>query len=667
MRGTVTLFGQSYSLELPYPNQQDAVQAIRHHFQTLRHGLLRADMQSGKSGVYQTLIRQMMLAQQIDRAYILCGSHELELLNQVCDDVRAWHGGTPFEKRISVVFRQHFKRTRLAPRRMLLIVDESHLVSGRDQSVYAFLRRHGLSMAGTTPAMIRDEIYVLSVSATPFVEESVMAYRDGLPKFRVVLDSGPDYYGVESYWEEGHLRPTFSLDGEEGAAAWAALLQPSTFVLVRTHGRNRTLPRLLEVSQGCDVVRFTSKEVEEGRQVVLTAAEAAAHYERYGIVVPCLEEAPARTTIVILEGRLRCGKRVPKEHIGFVWEMGQGQTDTLLQGLIGRMCGYDVPDRKPLLFVPPSVLDARPFQRSVVPCSEWQRALLSALPLAEEVVVGPRHVAGLHPGIVQRTVQRDGVVVTPCVPVRFFLTAAEVEQMETVSFRTLKQWCMAHLAKVERWVHMTDEQREEVGAWLEEAETNPRAVHVRQYRETSNRHMHASQVRAVENRCAASEGISDGNGLTFCLTFPGFQGEDGVPVVPGEVFAVFYTVQAGHPLMVHLESRIARHDGSSHFRAMEDGFGPEILENAAAFESQLVEAISRDPKGRRVTSLSQGGALRFPRSVYGSHFEIMSDILSRVEARCGVRIQAEAKPTRVMASQSTHVEWRFLEWLKAGL
>jgi hypothetical protein len=54
-----------------------------------------------------------------------------------------------------------------------------------------------------------------------------------------------------------------------------------------------------------------------------------------------LEKMPKNPSLVFIKGSLRVGKVVPKKYIGFVWEDAESvKTDSLLQGLLGRMCGY---------------------------------------------------------------------------------------------------------------------------------------------------------------------------------------------------------------------------------------------------------------------------------------------------------------------------------------
>ena len=94
----------------------------------------------------------------------------------------------------------------------------------------------------------------------------------------------------------------------------------------------------------------------EKTQVTVTRAEQK-RYARAGYRLPCLEDAPPTTTLVIVRGRLRAGKVVPKKHVGFVWEgAAKSKTDALVQGLPGRMCGYEFGATKPTLYVPPTGL-----------------------------------------------------------------------------------------------------------------------------------------------------------------------------------------------------------------------------------------------------------------------------------------------------------------------
>jgi hypothetical protein len=99
------------------------------------------------------------------------------------------------------------------------------------------------------------------------------------------------------------------------------------------------------------------------------------------------------------------------------------------------------------------------------------------------------------------------------------------------------------------------------------------------------------------------------------------------------------------------------------------GFTPDILESADAFEQQFDEFIGigltgRGLYGRSFTSLQGGEPIRLPRSIYGSHLEIMKPILSRLRTRHNVTITYKFKPP---FAESQFIEWTSLEWAPKGL
>ena len=54
-----------------------------------------------------------------------------------------------------------------------------------------------------------------------------------------------------------------------------------------------------------------------------------------------MENAPDRDTVILIRNKCRMGKNLKKTHILFCFETSKkSNTDTLLQGLLGRICGY---------------------------------------------------------------------------------------------------------------------------------------------------------------------------------------------------------------------------------------------------------------------------------------------------------------------------------------
>lgn len=336
------------------PNQIAAARAIMDIFRAghCHYAMLIAEMQSGKTGTFQTLIKMALATGLVKRVYILCGSSERLLRNQAGTDTKDYNLGAD----VTVVFRQDFfvrnssanpLKTHMVTDDALLIVDESHLDSKGDQMMARFLHKHHLSLRGTLPVMLERKTYICSVSATPYAELAKLHKGASLPKEKVVLEPGTGYFGLRNYEAAGKLRPTFDIAAEPDRFK-ALLTAPATpkWILFRGQGKAADRARALAEEAGLEVVHYNW----ERKDIAITRREDPSK--------PCLDNAPTRTTMVILKGCLRVGKVVPKAHVAFVWENAKnGKTDTIVQALPGRMCGYFAPGAdKPDIYVPERLL-----------------------------------------------------------------------------------------------------------------------------------------------------------------------------------------------------------------------------------------------------------------------------------------------------------------------
>jgi hypothetical protein len=671
-----------------FPNQKTAQSEILGMFmRDINYVLLRADVQSGKTGVYQLLIQVMFQIGMIDQAYIVCGSNEIELRNQCMKDVKEWHGSKSYftqKNEISVIFRQDFKKHRMNTSRTLIIVDETHLVAGSEQTMSKFFEKHGFTMAGKTPSMIREHTYILSVDATPFAEESAMAHKNSLPKGRVILQNSYGYFGPHHYYENGLVQATWTLSTAEGYDRFKRLLmtQKKKFVLIRVQEmKNKEYLQIVKCIReaGCNIARFDSKHDGIDAQLALTKEEADEYTQQYRRIIPCLEVEPVQTTVVFIDGRLRCGKRVSKEFIGFVWESSNNaNTDTIIQSLFGRMCGYDVGENKPLIFIPKRILD-HPTQNKVVQYSDLERYIYSKeIEEAEDgsVIILPRFASHLKPSYIQNKAIRNGVVVTQCVPIRLFLNQAELENA--------KFHCLEKLQDNKRLItdnhNFTEEQKEEINTWLETCTVD--SCHHRKYEDVSNQNMHRRHVEAYRNNTASKEPISDSNFLTFCITYSGFQPMDGIPSKTGEVFAIFYTNSVGFQRNIEMESRIAHHDGKSQFsvRSLPNlvdcpagslfGFSPKIRTSSEDFYNEFSYFIQCAKSGvglfgRRFTALHNGENILLPREVYGDRLENMKHVFERLSEEHNIIIEFKVKKVPMVAGSQVILpdhSLKFIEW-----
>jgi hypothetical protein len=345
---------------MAHPEQCTAAQNIMAVFVAaiLRYAMLIARCQAGKTGAYQELIRIMLAQGMIQRAYILCGSNDTDLRDQAHKDTKEANPEAYANGSVTVLFRQDFKEP-MDITNCLIVVDESHMDQTQKQQLDVFLAQHGLSMDGNPRTLVEKNAFIVSVDATPYSELSALKHKESYPKHVEELAPGKGYFGLADYFYRGFVRPTFSICDSNAFSD-----------LVSSCGNKYALMRLTS-----------------GKEAERQEAGAIATYKRLGgkvlyhtaereeISVADLATAPDCPTLVIVRGRLRAGKVVVKLHIGFVWEGAKvSNTDALIQGLLGRMCGYDVPDVKPILFVPQSSLKRN--ETKVVKASEIERAIM---------------------------------------------------------------------------------------------------------------------------------------------------------------------------------------------------------------------------------------------------------------------------------------------------
>ena len=674
-----------------FPQQSDAALAALTIFETLRYVLFRADVQSGKTGAYHGIIRTMMERGLIDRAYILCGSHETELRSQCHEDVKEHHTAE-HQKKIRVIFRQDFKKNTMTTRRALIVVDETHLVAEKDQTLSRFLGKHGLSMAGTTKHMVDNETYILSVSATPHAEESAMIHGDSGEKGRVVMSPGKGYYGPKNYYEDGHVREVYPLHDIRGKHNFPLLLdrlaeQGPSYLLFRV-SKNKQMKHLQarladwQKDNTLQIVEFNSDKKDKDREIVLTRKEQQEHETKWRIRIPCLEEQPAVMTVVFLKGRLRCGKRVPKQHVSLAWEMSKhANTDTIIQSLLGRLSGYDVPERKPLIFLPPALLQKQ--EKSVVPLSDLERYLYSNQDDQKEIDIVqliPRYASHIIPGNAIRKTNRS-----PCPPIRFTIPVELLTAPDAEIDKTIKQHCLTIMNEHSEWIQrhavLTTEQKQEILSSL--SQISNKEVHIRHYRGTSNQGMYTAHTIAYETQTASSEHIDGFPFVTFCVVHGDFQPNGSARFRPteGEVYAILYTESPGLFRAIHRGSRIPLHSGATHFSIQDLSHEDEpILASCVAGSGYgFSSAIFHDPEalfeqfdhfiriaktgiglfGRTFTSLREGEAIRLSRAAYGNRLERLKEVCDRLERTHSVHIRFQEKryrPTVVSAAAPAPVD-----------
>lgn len=511
--------------------------------------------QAGKTGTYHKTIQDMIHQGTIQHAYILCGSNEKELKIQAINDAKKYNLDLYTSGRVEILFRQDFKQgkdfKKLNIRNALIVIDESHLDQNIGSELHQLLSKNGLTLDGNQNILQRNNTFILSVSATPYSELAAYKHKETVfsqNKHIIQMKPGEGYYGIEEYERDGPLFSTYDIIehpelfaqhiGQHGNM-WSLIRLPSS-----KKGKDQeTVIHKICNAHGYKALYYTSKVTE----VAMTRKEQEALQ-----LDKCLKDAPNVPTVVILHGRLRAGKVVPKEFVNLIWEGAEdSKTDSIVQGLLGRMCGYKFGAHKPTIFVPDCFIQRN--KGKACPHSELERTL-------DPLNLLPRNATNLTKS---RLANEAGNGKTPCPPIRLTLTASDNEWLPHNSFdisdRELGEYVRAVLMTNPHLVldspHLSQEQKKEILEFI------PKAYpHVRKCGQVS---YYTALLEAHKTNTSPPEHFSGFPEMGFVFWNTAYT--DIPQANKNHLYVVFITKAKGFMDTIHLKSRIPMTNGKSIF------------------------------------------------------------------------------------------------------
>ena len=300
-----------------FENQAICVSEIIEAFTKQRYCLLNALTQSGKTGVLQTVIKIMLSQNKVKTALIITGSAETALKKQFIEDKLEYNN--EHKDKISILMLKDLMKFNVPGNNLndvLIVCDESHLVQSNDQTLDKFYTKFRIPSDGNNEILQSKNCYILSVSATPFSEISVLHHKNQSKKY-IQLKPGASYRGVEYYLKNNCIQPYIDIRKQiDDIISFG-----NRWNIIRTNNKEiDTLKKL------CDEKKIDFYEYHTGKST---------------ISIDELSNKPVQPSIIAILGRLRCGQVIPKQHIGSVWETSKTiNTDTCIQGLTGRVTGY---------------------------------------------------------------------------------------------------------------------------------------------------------------------------------------------------------------------------------------------------------------------------------------------------------------------------------------
>jgi len=335
-----------------YPNQKSAAKEILTNFATdTRYVMLSAQMQSGKTGCALYVAFDMLVSGKIDKVFIISGSSDTALRGQWEDKIpehfadfcqslgwtysndkkKVKHFGKVLED--GIIWRQDIiKKSDLFTDKYLIIWDESHFAVTENQTLHKFYEKVGLlsCIQGDTSYLKTQNAYILSITATRCAEQArFVGANDGVEVDdwkMVVMHPGEKYRGVQEIKAKGLLYPSVSIcerNMNDLRVIFEKYSHQKKYFILRTGASKKdAIVSTLAEAMGIPIIRYNADTKKD-------------------INVDTLDEEPEQFTLFLIKGMLRMGKELPKEHVTAVFKCaGKSKTNTTLQGLVGRTCGY---------------------------------------------------------------------------------------------------------------------------------------------------------------------------------------------------------------------------------------------------------------------------------------------------------------------------------------
>jgi hypothetical protein len=339
---------------------------------------LLAEMQSGKTGTFMFVVCEMLRTKQVNLAIIICGNSEKDLKRQLLKDIKEYMNKytrymrdelniseddrddiiTYILSRIIIKSgadldpKHDDKLTKI--KNTLIIWEESHFASSKTNRPNKFIERMGLKADGDPSCLeAAKNNYVLTVSATSFAEIADI-HHEHQHKEIVRLNPGEGYRGVGYYLRNKKIIG-FGSWKKDLSACLKKYADNNKYGIVRVNTDvNMDDAKKIANDNGWAFKVFDAEHVALAKKT---------HDHSAILSLDELETEPLQKTLLLIRGMCRMGKVVPKVHIAFVMETSAlPNTDTLLQGLVGRMCGYHTFDVD--IYVPRKMLTKKTGQNT---------------------------------------------------------------------------------------------------------------------------------------------------------------------------------------------------------------------------------------------------------------------------------------------------------------
>lgn len=354
---------------------KNVVESLSRKTTRRNHIVLAAKMQSGKTGVCNAVVNiisqtelQRYLA--VDKYMFITGMNDCGLKSQTLKRVEEQvigankdniYSGLRSKKNLSV---NHFfvmKNSDLLKyegdiNNSVIFIDEAHYGSNDKNILSKFLYLHGINWKDTND-LIKRNIYIISVSATPF-DEIVSDTKK--VKSIVELTPSKEYVGVSEFLENGLIMDAEKEDIEEDGAIFDYIndahqrmiddgVAGVIFIRTRKFEVIKSNPYIMKdfdihemYSSGSNIEYDEFNEIARDLIDKNEYNKKASKMQASSSIVGGVPKMYVKPLLVLIKGAFRAGITLDsrlKDYIYMIYDFSL-KADTTAQALLGRLCGY---------------------------------------------------------------------------------------------------------------------------------------------------------------------------------------------------------------------------------------------------------------------------------------------------------------------------------------
>lgn len=335
-----------------HENQIYTADSILQEFNDYDKGyvLVQAQMQTGKTGLALFTSFELLRINRIERVYIISGMSDIHLKDQWITKIQQhqndymWLGnmdgklgkkGKILNNKINDIVNNVYFNSELKTlndieqfKDSLIIWDEPHYGADENSQVHKLFQRLNIQsiLEGNECKLLKTyNISLLSLDATRGVEDSILKNNPNTSKYwgRCYLTPGHTYKGIIDYYNNRQIHKSYELCDKNKSTIIQIINKyriQNKYMIIRAIGKQESYIQNLCNDIGIPIRYFNLKN-----QTNFDFIE------------------PEEFTVVLIKGKLRLGKELNKQYISAVYESSiDMKNDTLLQGLMGRVCGYNI-------------------------------------------------------------------------------------------------------------------------------------------------------------------------------------------------------------------------------------------------------------------------------------------------------------------------------------